>query len=100
MLHFPRYIRLGGHVIDVVRKKDLIKDDNAFGTWDDELLEITIDARLGPALTWETFWHEVLEAINTATDTNLDHAIIQTHSLLLHQVFMSLFEKAQAMPDE
>lgn len=99
MLHFPKYIRLGGHVIDVVRKPDLIKEENAFGTWDDELLEISIDANLGPALTWETFWHEVLEALNTATDSNLDHSVIQTHSLLLHQVFMSLFEKGQT-PDD
>lgn len=95
MQHFPKYIRLGGHLISVTRKANLIKDDDAFGTWDDEKLEITIDADLNAALTWETFWHEVMEAINTATDSDLDHSVIQTTGLLLHQVFMSIFEKGQ-----
>jgi hypothetical protein len=95
MKHFPKYIRLGGHIIAVTRKSNLIKDEDAFGTWDDEKLEITIDADLSSALTWETFWHEVVEAINSATDSNLDHSVIQTSGLLLHQVFMSIFEAGQ-----
>ena len=95
MLPLPKYVRLGGHVIRVVRKKNLIANDEAFGTWDDGVLQITIDADLSSSLAWETFWHEVMEAINTATDANLDHHVIQTSGLLIHQVFQSIFEKGQ-----
>ncbi len=99
MKYFPKYISLGGHIIQVVRKKGLIHDEEAFGTWDDGKLQIAIDADLSPTLAWETFWHEVMEAINTATDSNLDHSVIQTSGLLLHQVFMSIFEKSQGTED-
>jgi len=92
---FPKYIRVGGHVIRVVLKKDLIKEHEAFGTWEDSALQITVDADLKPSLAWETFWHEVIEALNTTTDASLDHSTIQTFGLLLHQIFQSMYEKGQ-----
>lgn len=96
MIPFPKYIRLGGHIIKITRKRGLIKDQTAFGIWDDGKLEITIDADIINSLAWETLWHEVVEAINTATDANLDHQVIQTSGLLIHQVFQSLLEKGQS----
>ena len=96
MLPLPRYIRLGGHLIRVTRKKNLILDEEAFGTWDDGALQIVIDSELSSSLAWETFWHEVIEAINSATDTKLEHHVIQTFGLLIHQVFQSLGEKGQS----
>jgi len=95
MVPFPKYIRLGGHVIKIVHKKNLIAGESAFGEWDDGNLQITIDADLNQSLAWETFWHEVIEALNGTTEANLDHHVIQTFGLLLHQVFQSLFEKGQ-----
>jgi len=95
MVPFPKYIRLGGHVIQVVLQKNLIASQDAFGTWDDGKLQITIDADLSPSLAWETFWHEVIEALNGTTEANLDHHVIQTFGLLLHQVVQSLGEKGQ-----
>ena len=96
MVSFPKYIRIGGHVILVKLVPGLIKEQEAFGTWDDGTLTISIDAGLTPSLAWETFWHEVMEALNTATDSSLDHSVIQTNGLLIHQVFKSIFEKGQA----
>jgi len=96
MVPLPKYIRLGGHLIHVTRKKDLIAEEEAFGTWDDGALQIVIDSDISSSLAWETFWHEVIEAINSATDTNLEHHVIQTFGLLLHQVFQSLGEKGQS----
>ena len=95
MKFFPKYIRLGGHVVKVTRKKDLVSEHDAFGTWDDGNLEITIDADISNSLAWETFWHEVVEAINTSIESNLDHSVIQTTGFLLHQVFNSILEKQQ-----
>ncbi len=88
----PGYIRLGGHKIAVVPVKNLIKTQDAFGMWDDGKLQITIDADLSASLAWETFWHEVVESINSTTEMNLDHHIIQTMGLLLHQVYASMQE--------
>lgn len=95
MKFFPKYIRLGGHVINVKRQKDLVTDHDAFGMWDDGSLEIIIDEDLTNSLAWETFWHEVMEAINSSIESKLDHSVIQTTGLLLHQVFNSILERDQ-----
>ena len=95
MIPFPKYVRVGGHVIKIKRVPDLIKDEDAFGTWDDGTLTIAIDANLSSSLAWETLWHEVVEAINTSIDSKLDHHVIQTTGLLIHQVFQSLLERGQ-----
>ncbi len=95
MKFFPKYIRLGGHIISVNRVKDLVEHQEAFGTWDDANLQISIDSDLSTSLAWETFWHEVIEAINTSIDSKLDHSVIQSIGLLLHQVFNSITEKDQ-----
>jgi len=95
MIPFPKYLRLGGHVVTIKRVPNLIKDEEAFGTWDDGALVICVDSALSTSLAWETLWHEVMEAINTSTDSKLDHHVIQTSGLLIHQVFQSLFERGQ-----
>ena len=95
MVPFPRYVRLGGHVIQVRRVQGLIKNEDAFGTWDDGTLTISIDAELSQSLAWETLFHELVEACSTSTDLKLEHHIVQTFGLLIHQAFQSLFEKGQ-----
>lgn len=93
----PRYIRLGGHIITILPVKNLITKQEAFGMWDDGKMEIHIDAGLSLSLTWETFWHEVVEAINSTTEMELAHHKIQTMGLLLHQVFESMREDNQKL---
>ena len=88
----PARIRIGGHTIRVVAVKGLIKEHDAFGTWDDGKLEIQIDAGLNTSLAWETFWHECVEAIVSMTELELAHHKIQTLGLLTHQIFVSVME--------
>lgn len=95
MKFFPRYIRLGGHIIKITRQQDLVTEQEAFGIWDDGNLEIFIDADISNSLAWETFWHEVVEAINSSIESKLDHSVIQSMGLLLHQVFNSIVEREQ-----
>lgn len=95
MKFFPKYIRLGGHLISVQLIDELVQTEEAFGTWDDANLQISIDSSLSTSLAWETFWHEVVEAINTSIDSKLDHSVIQSMGLLIHQVFNSIVEKEQ-----
>ena len=88
MIDVPKYIRIGGHVIRIKKAPNLITTHEAFGTWSEGDLEILIDASLTPGLTWEVFWHEIMEALNSVTDANLNHSFIQTSGLLLHQIFV------------
>ena len=95
MIPFPKYLRLGGHVIKVKRVAGLMKDESAFGTWDDAALTICIDADLCGTLAWECIFHEAVEAANTAAELSLPHEKIQILGLLLHQIFASLMEQGQ-----
>ena len=95
MKSLPKYIRVGGHVIRIRRVPGLIKDQEAFGMWVDDKLEIQIDADISKSLEWVVYWHEVTEAIVGLCDFKVDHHVIQTLGLLLHQVFQSMSEAGQ-----
>jgi len=51
---------------------------------------MTIDETLPETLAWETFWHEVIEALNVFAEADMQHHSIQVMGLLLHQVVASL----------
>ena len=89
----PEQIVVGAHKIPVKFKPDLLGHAEAFGLFDKNEMAIYIDAALenNGSLAWETFWHEVLEALNYVTEADMHHRDIQTMGLLLHQVFDSAF---------
>ena len=92
-MEIPTAIEIGGHVIGVVRKQDLIEHAEAYGLFDKINMTIFLDESLGESsLAWETFWHEVIEALNHFAEADMDHKTIQTFGLLLHQVFVSGFD--------
>jgi len=95
MRALPNYVRIGGHVIRIRRVPNLITEQEAFGMWVDDKLEIQIDDGLSRSLEWDVFWHEVTEAMSGLCDFKLEHHVIQTFGLLLHQVFQSMAEKGQ-----
>jgi len=91
-MQIPRQIQIGGHDIKIVRKPDLIEHSEAYGMFDRTRLEIYLDDSLNDSsLAWETFWHEVVEALNHFAEADMEHKTIQTFGLLLHQVFASGF---------
>ena len=93
-MEIPTSIEIGGHVIEVIRKADLIEHAEAYGLFDKTHMAIYLDESLGESsLAWETFWHEVIEALNHFAEADMEHKTIQTFGLLLHQVFVSGFEK-------
>jgi len=55
-------------------------------------LTITIDESLSDTLYWETFWHEVIEALNFFSEAEMDHQSIQVFGVLLHQIVDSILE--------
>tara|TARA_Y100000588_G_scaffold81218_1_gene85358 strand:+ start:4248 stop:4541 length:294 start_codon:yes stop_codon:yes gene_type:complete len=95
MIPFPKYIKLGGHKIKIVRVPGLVQEQSAFGEWDDGKLCISIDAGLSTSLAWETLIHETVEGINSHAELELEHHKIQCLGLLLHQALCSMLERGQ-----
>ena len=87
----PKSIAIGGHRLKIQRKKNLLTEQNAYGTFDSVSLIITIDDSLSDTLAWETLWHEVVEAINFFSEADIEHKSIQVFGLLLHQAVNSIF---------
>ena len=92
----PREIQIGAHKISIERKPGLINHSEAYGLFDATALSIHIDDSLSEGLAWETFWHEVMEALNFFSEADLEHKSIQVMALLLHQVADSVFVDADA----
>ena len=95
MITLPKYLRVAGHVVRIKRVPGLIKDQEAFGVWHDDLLEIHIDASLVGSLAFEVLIHEMMECVSGMCDFRLGHEVIQTTSLLLSQMLQSMFETGQ-----
>jgi hypothetical protein len=90
-VEIPKEIRLGGHAIAVKRKENLVEHAEAYGLFDPDELAIYLDKKLSGTLLWETFFHEVVEAINHFTEMELEHKNIQIMGVFLHQAFESGF---------
>jgi hypothetical protein len=95
----PETIQIGGHTISVTRRDNLMSRADAYGMFDGAALEISVDSALEDSLVWETFWHEVVEALNFFSEADMAHRDIQVFGLLLHQVAESVHEHvASAVP--
>ena len=77
----PVEITIAGHTIEV-KRQDL---DDCYGYFDASKLVIAINTNMNNTLAWETFWHEVVEAINFFSEAEMEHKSIQVFGLLLHQ---------------
>ena len=89
--NLPTSIQVGGHEIKIERRSGLIDYCEAFGLFDPTNLTIAIDESLTNTMAWETLWHEVVEAINFFSESDMEHQSIQVFGLLLHQVIDSIF---------
>ncbi len=85
-MEIPAKVCIGGHTIQVVRRDATVDGDECYGTFDPRTLEITIAPDIPESMAMETFWHEIVEALNVFAETELDHNHIQVLGLLLGQV--------------
>jgi len=97
-MNIPESLSIGGHRIQVVRKAQVVDGEDCFGTFDPMTLEISIAPGLPDSLALETFWHEVVEALNVFAETELEHSKIQVLGLLLSQVAASMDFGAERNP--
>jgi len=89
-MRIPSSIQIGGHTIRVEYQFGLVAYQEAYGVFDPTQLRILIDKDLSPSVKLETFWHEVVEALNFFAEANMEHSKIQIFGVLLHQVSQSL----------
>ena len=86
----PESIDIGGHTITIHFQEGLVSYNQAYGLFDPTNLRIIIDSDLNASVQNETFWHEVVEALNFFTEAEMDHNKIQTFGVLLHQIANSM----------
>ena len=89
----PEKIFLGGHTIPITIRKLDGEDEGSYGYFDSGKLEIHIDNGPSNTMKWETFIHEVLEAVCFFTETPLPHPTIQSFGLLIAQALDSLCQE-------
>ena len=92
----PKTIAIGGHQLRILRRKNLLSEQSAYGIFDSIELTKSIDESLSNTLAWETLWHEVVEAINFFSEADLEHKSIQVFGLLLHQTINSVFTEKRS----
>ena len=94
----PKSIQIGGHTITIQFVEGLVSYQEAYGIFDATNLRILIDKDAKKSVQIETFWHEVVEALNFFTEAGLHHDKIQTFGVLLHQISQSLGGGCNANP--
>lgn len=81
----PKILTIGPFEIKVLKKKDLILERNSFGEYHPKLQEIWIDEGNNDQQEYETFIHEVVEAVNGIFNLQLEHDKIQVLSIGIAQ---------------
>ena len=85
----PKSFQIAGLEISVVYREL----DDCFGQFDPVKLQIVIGTGNTKSVQAETFWHEVIEALNFFSEAGLEHKSIQVMGMLLHQVVDSFSYK-------
>ena len=89
-MKIPKKIKICGQEIDVKQKRNYDQYfQDSLGEWHQEKMTIFINQKLPAKLKEEVFCHEVVEAINSLFDLELDHWKIQVLGLVSHQVFFT-----------
>jgi len=91
-MKLPKTIPIVGHLITVKRRKNMQTQNDSWGMFDVSTMEILIDADLKGTIMWETFWHEVIEAMNHFCEVGIEHKSIQVMGMILQQVTAHIAE--------
>ena len=85
-MNIPNELKLGGYTIKVMRKKSMATDRNNIGEYHPRIQTIYIDEDASEQQSEETFLHELLEAIISIYDIDINHKDLSNLSVILHQV--------------
>lgn len=82
----PDKIRIGGYDVEVKMVDNLVNDRQHLGEYFPRTQEIHIDQAQTKQSMQETFIHEIIEAIKSIYDLEMEHSVLTLLSTCLHQV--------------
>lgn len=82
-MKLPKTLKVGGHTIKVTVYP---LPDGVDGEFSTETNEIRISDRLAPSQIGATLLHEIMHAMNSEFDKDLEHIILESLSQQLYQV--------------
>lgn len=85
---FPTEIKIGGYLIAVKEVDNLMTDFSHLGEYAPRTQEIRLEPTLTDQSRLEVLVHEILEAIKSIYDLNLDHGQLTLLATVLHQIFV------------
>ena len=86
-MRIPHTLKIGGHTVKVVQTKMEDNPQSLMGKFDTTRNILTIDAELVQSQKEVTLFHEILHAINTEWDNQINgHALLESIAQQLYQV--------------
>lgn len=84
-MKIPNSVTIGNLTIKIVYVDNLLPDRDSWGEFSSKAQEIRISSGISEERVFETFFHELIEAINSIYDKKMDHDCIQTIAVALAQ---------------
>lgn len=85
-MNIPDKIKIGGYIVEVKEQEHLTLERANQGEYHPMTQEIFIDPAMTEQQKQETFIHEVLEAITSIYDIDIEHKDLSNIATVLHQV--------------
>lgn len=85
-MQIPEKIKIGGYIVSVEFVNNLMTDWQHNGEYHPRIQTIKIDKDCSEQQKEETFLHELLEAITSIYDIQLEHRDLSLLAIVLHQV--------------
>lgn len=86
-MQLPNQIKIGGFIIQVQEKSNLMTDRMELGNYEPRTQVINIERDSSNQQKEETLVHEILEAVIAIYDLKLEHHALSILATVLHQVF-------------
>lgn len=85
-MQIPEQIKIGGYIVGVKEVENIMHDRRELGNYQPRTQEIQLDKANTDQQKEETFMHEIIEAITTIYDIDIDHHKLSVIATVLHQV--------------
>lgn len=88
----PKKVTIGCFDIEIIKDKDVGRNESLFGSWSYQELKIVIDSGALESIQNSTFIHECIEAMNTILRLNIEHNKIHLLEVGIYQMIQAMEE--------
>lgn len=85
-MNIPKEVKIGGFIVNVEFVDNLIVERRHCGEYNGRTNIITIDKAISQQQKEDTFIHELLEAITSIYDIDMDHKDLSNMATVLYQI--------------